>query len=491
VTRRASLATLGAGLGGHIDGDADVVVTSLEHDSRAVRRGSLFVALRGATHDGHAYVAQAVKAGASAVVVDSEIAAPGVPCLQLPDTRLALPALAARFYGQPGQQLHLIGVTGTNGKSSTVRMIESIWNHAGLRTGSIGTISARFGGSEQPSSLTTPEATDLQRTLREMCDAGAQAAVVEVSSHALTSGRVRGLRFAAAVFTNLTQDHLDHHGDMDAYAAAKGRLFGAEHLAGTAVLNARDPRSAEFARIARSAGRTVRRYGRGASADADVRTTAEHVALGGSDLTIATPHGSLSLHLPLPGEFQVENALAAAGAALAVELPLSAIRAGLEACPPVPGRLERVADCEPVVLVDYAHTPDAIDRVLGCVRPLVTGRLICVFGCGGDRDPTKRAPMARAACAHADHVIATSDNPRSEDPLAILRQIEQGLSGSYEIVPDRREAIARAVASAGRTDVIVVAGKGHEDYQIIGARRLPFDDRVEARAALRAAGALA
>jgi UDP-N-acetylmuramoyl-L-alanyl-D-glutamate--2,6-diaminopimelate ligase len=491
VTRSSSLAALGESLGGRIEGNPQVQVTSIAHDSRSVQPGALFVALRGAQHDGHDYIPQAIQAGAAAVAVNERSRPiPGVACLRLPDTRQALAALAARFYGEPARGMVLVGVTGTNGKSSTVRMVESILNQAGYRAGSTGTISSRFGGSERPASLTTPEATDLQRTLREMRDAGADAVVVEVSSHALTSGRVRGLRFAAAVFTNLTQDHLDHHGDMVSYAAAKGALFGPEYLGGTAVLNARDARSAEYARLARAGGWPVLRYGRGQESDAHVRTAAERIRLGGSELALETPRGPLELCLPLAGEFQVENALAAIGAALALEVPLSAIRAGLEGCPPVPGRLERVADCEPVVLVDYAHTPDAIDRVLACVRPLVPGRLICVFGCGGDRDPSKRAPMARAACQHADHVIATSDNPRSEDPLAILRAVEQGLRGRYEIVPDRREAIARAVALADAKDVVVIAGKGHEDYQIIGSRRLPFDDRVEARSALRAKGAL-
>jgi UDP-N-acetylmuramoyl-L-alanyl-D-glutamate--2,6-diaminopimelate ligase len=491
VTAGATLALLGEGLGGRIEGDAARAVTSIGHDSRAVQPGGLFVALRGARSDGHDFVAQAIQAGAAAVALDARSAlAPSVPCLRLPDTRRALAALAARFYGEPARELRLVGVTGTNGKSSTVRMVESILNRAGQRAGSMGTISVRYAGREQAAGLTTPEATDLQRVLREMRDAGVDHVALEVSSHALTSGRVGGLHFAAAVFTNLTQDHLDHHGDMESYAAAKRSLFGPEYLAGTAVLHARDPRSEEFARFAASAGRPVLRYGRGSASGAEVCTARETIELAGSELQIRTPVGSVDVRLPHAGEFQVENALAAAAAALALETPLCAIRAGLETCPPVPGRLERVADCEPVVLVDYAHTPDAIDRVLGSVRALARGRLICVFGCGGDRDRGKRAPMARAACSHADHVIATSDNPRSEDPLAILRDVERGLHGRYEIVPDRRQAIEHAVAMAGAEDVVVIAGKGHEDYQIVGSRRLPFDDRVEARCALRSRGAL-
>jgi UDP-N-acetylmuramoyl-L-alanyl-D-glutamate--2,6-diaminopimelate ligase len=375
-------------------------------------------------------------------------------------------------------------VTGTNGKTSTVRMLESVLRAAGWRAGSIGTISVRYPDAEEPASLTTPESIDLQRILARMRDEGARGVALEVSSHALSLGRVHGLAFQVAVFTNLTQDHLDHHGDMAAYAEAKALLFGPEHLAGTAVLNAADPSAARLAAVARAHGRRVLTYARGAQARADVCSVAERVELAGSQLEVELAGERHALHLPLAGDFQVENALAAIGAGHALGLDWSAIRAGLERCPPVPGRLERVAGSRPIVLVDYAHTPDALERVLSRVRSLARARLIAVFGCGGDRDRSKRAPMARAACAHADLVIATSDNPRSEDPDAILRDVAAGLSGAHEVIADRRRAIRRAIELAGPDDVVVIAGKGHEDYQIVGRTKHPFDDRVEARAAL-------
>jgi UDP-N-acetylmuramyl-tripeptide synthetase len=489
----ASVAELFAGLDARVDGPARNPISDVTYDSRAVRPGALFVALRGAKTDGHRFLAQAIDAGASALLVEEPPATfpAQVAVVRVADTRAALADVAARFFAHPARALTLVGVTGTNGKTSTVRMIESILLAAGQAAGSLSTVTVRFPGFEEKSSLTTPESLDLQRSLARMRDAGVVAAVVEVSSHSLALGRVRGLRFAAAVFTHLTQDHLDFHGDMESYGNAKGRLFGAEYLAGTAVLNAADPWSARFAEIARAAGRAVSSYARGANASADFRTVEERVALSGSRLRVRGPDGEIEFDLPLPGDFQIENALGALAAGRALGVAWDAIRRGLESCPPVPGRLERVGAARPVVLVDYAHTPDALDRMLARVRPLVAGRLIAVFGCGGDRDRTKRAPMARAACAHADHVIATSDNPRSEDPDAILREIAVGLSGSHEVLRDRRAAIERAIALAGPDDCVVIAGKGHEDYQIIGNQRLSFDDREEARRALRARGVAA
>jgi UDP-N-acetylmuramoyl-L-alanyl-D-glutamate--2,6-diaminopimelate ligase len=399
--------------------------------------------------------------------------------------------VAARFFGHPARNMTLIGVTGTNGKTSTVRMLESILLAAGRPAGSLGTISVRYPGFEEKSSLTTPESLDLQRWLARMRDAGVVAVALEVSSHSLALGRVRGLRFAAGVFTHLSQDHLDFHKDMESYGEAKSRLFSAEYLAGTAVLNAADAWTPRFAAVAREAGRSVLTYARGTAARADFRTVDERIELSRSHLRVRGPDTEVEIELPLAGDFQIDNALAALAAGRALGLEWDAIQRGLERCPAVPGRLERVGAGRPIVLVDYAHTADALDRVLGRVRPLVPGRLIAVFGCGGDRDRTKRAPMARAACAHADHVIATSDNPRSEDPDAILRDVAVGLSGSHEIVCDRREAIARAIARAGADDCVVIAGKGHEDYQIVGRERLAFDDREEARRALDARGVAA
>ncbi len=489
----ASVAELFEGLDARVDGPARNPVGDLTYDSRAVRPGALFAALRGAKTDGHRFLAQAIEQGASALLVEEPPAArpAQVAVVRVADTRAALADVAARFFGHPGRALTLVGVTGTNGKTSTVRMIESILTAAGRSTGSLSTVTARWPGHEEKSSLTTPESLDLQRSLARMRDAGVVAAVVEVSSHSLALGRVRGLRFAAGVFTHLSQDHLDFHADMESYGNAKGKLFGAEYLAGTAVLNAADPWSKRFAESARAAGRAVRTYARGADAQADFRTIAERVELSGSRLRVRGPDGETEVALPLPGDFQIENALAALAAGHALGVGWDALRRGLESCPPVPGRLERVGRERPIVLVDYAHTPDALDRVLARVRPLVPGRLIAVFGCGGDRDRTKRAPMARAACAHAQHVIATSDNPRTEDPDAILRDIAAGLSGSHEVVRDRRQAIERAIELAGPDDCVVIAGKGHEDYQIVGSERRAFDDREEARRALRARGVAA
>ena len=488
-----TLAELVVGLDAVVDGPAGTVVSDLTCDSRAVRPGALFVALRGAQTDGHRFLAQAIAAGASALLVEE----PPVPrpahvaVVRVPDTRSALADVAARFFAFPARGLTLIGVTGTNGKTSTVRMLESILLAAGKPAGSIGTISVRFPGFEEKSSLTTPESVDLQRWLARMRDAGVVAVALEVSSHSLALGRVRGLRFAAGVFTHLSQDHLDFHETMESYGHAKSLLFGAGYLAGTAVLNAADPWTARFAAVAHAAGRKVITYARGAEARADFRTVEEQVELARSRLRVRGPDAEVEIDLPLAGDFQIDNALAALAAGRALGLEWDAIRRGLERCPPVPGRLERVGESRPIVLVDYAHTPDALDRVLARVRPLVAGRLIAVFGCGGDRDRTKRAPMARAACANADHVIATSDNPRTEDPDAILLDVAVGLSGSHEVLRDRRQAIARAIALAGADDCVVIAGKGHEDYQIVGRERLAFDDREEARRALLARGVAA
>jgi UDP-N-acetylmuramoyl-L-alanyl-D-glutamate--2,6-diaminopimelate ligase len=488
-----TLAELVAGLDSIVEGPAQARIHDVTYDSRAVRPGALFVALRGARTDGHRFLAQAIESGASALLVEEPPASrpARVAVVRVPDTRSALADVASRFFAFPARGLTLVGVTGTNGKTSTVRMLESILLASGRSAGSLGTISVRYPGFEEKSALTTPESLDLQRWFARMRDAGVDAVALEVSSHSLALGRVRGLRFAAGVFTHLSQDHLDFHTDMESYGNAKSMLFGAEYLAGTAVLNASDPWTPRFASVARAAGRDVITYARGADARADFRTVEERVELSRSRLRVRGPDAEVEIDLRLPGDFQIDNALASLAAGRALGLAWDAIRRGLEQCPAVPGRLERVGESRPIVLVDYAHTPDALDQVLGRVRPLVAGRLIAVFGCGGDRDRTKRAPMARAACAHADHVIATSDNPRTEDPDAILRDVAVGLSGSHEVLRDRRQAIERAVAIAGPDDCIVIAGKGHEDYQIVGIERRAFDDRAEARRALLARGVAA
>ena len=487
----ATLAELVAGLDARVLGPAGVRVDDLTYDSRQVRPGALFAALRGAQTDGHRFVAEALAAGASALLVEEapELLPAAVGAAVVRDARAALADVAARFFGFPAESLILVGVTGTKGKTSTVRLCESVLRAGGKRAGSLGTISVRYPGFEEKSAMTTPESLDLQRWLARMRDAKVEAVAMEVSSHSLALGRVRGLRFAVAVFTQLAHDHLDFHGDLESYGRAKSLLFGPAHLAGTAVVNAADPWTPRLAELARAAGNPVVTYGRGASSSADYTTVAERIELAHSHLRVRGPDAELELDLPLPGDFQVDNALAALAVGRALGIPWEAVRSGLESCPPIPGRLEPVGDGAPVVLVDYAHTADSLERMLSRVRPLVRGRLIAVFGCGGDRDKTKRAPMARAACANADFVIATSDNPRSEDPEAILRDVAAGLSGAHEVISDRRAAIARAIARARPEDCVVIAGKGHEDYQIVGREKRHFDDREEAAQALRARAA--
>jgi UDP-N-acetylmuramoyl-L-alanyl-D-glutamate--2,6-diaminopimelate ligase len=486
----ATLGELVSGLGARVLGAPGARVDDVAYDSRKVRPGTLFAALRGAENDGHRFVGQALAAGASALLVEEPPAAapPSIGVAVVPDSRRALADVAARFFGQPARALSLVGVTGTKGKTSTVRLCESVLSAGGRRAGSLGTISVRWPGFEEKSALTTPESLDLQRWLARMREAKVDAVAMEVSSHSLVQGRVRGLRFAVAVFTQLAQDHLDFHGDLESYGRAKSLLFGADLLAGTAVLNAADAWTPRMAEVARAGGNRVVTYGRGADARADYVTTAERIELARSFLRVRGPDAELELTLPLPGDFQIDNALAALAAGRALGVSWDDVRRGLESCPPIPGRLERVGAALPIVLVDYAHTANSLERMLSRVRPLVRGKLLAVFGCGGDRDKTKRAPMARAACANADYVIATSDNPRTEDADAILRDVAVGLSGPHEIVSDRRAAIARAVALAGRDDCVVIAGKGHEDYQIVGREKRPFDDREEALRALRARG---
>jgi len=484
----ATLAELVAGLDARVLGPGSARVEDLAYDSRQVRPGALFAALRGAQTDGHRFVAEALAAGASALLAEEAPAnlPPAVGVALVRDARAALADVAARFFGFPAQSLILVGVTGTKGKTSTVRLCESVLRAGGKRAGSLGTISVRWPGFEEKSAMTTPESLDLQRWLARMRDARVEAVAMEVSSHSLALGRVRGLRFAVAVFTQLAHDHLDFHGDLESYGKAKSLLFAPGQLGGTAVLNAADPWTARLAALARSGGNAVVTFGRGASSGADYTTVEERIELARSHLRVRGPDAELELDLPLPGDFQVDNALAALSVGRALGIPWDAVRKGLESCPPIPGRLEPVGDGAPVVLVDYAHTADSLQRMLSRVRPLVRGKLIAVFGCGGDRDKTKRAPMARAACANADYVIATSDNPRSEDPEAILRDVAVGLSGAHEVIPDRRAAIARAIARAHPEDCVVIAGKGHEDYQIVGREKRHFDDREEALAALRA-----
>ena len=483
----------------------DPVIRGIAYDSRAVAPGDLFVALRGEVSDGHDYLAQARELGAVACLVEDAKPAPGDLALEgrsivvVPDCRRALGPIAVRFYGEPASELTLIGITGTNGKTSVCYLVESILTRSDWRVGLVGTVGIRYAGRQIRSENTTPESLDLQRTLRAMRTEGIEAVSMEVSSHGLELGRVAGCRFGVTAFTNLTQDHLDFHGSMDAYLQSKARLFST-HLApgGTAVINVDDPAGEKLCATALNAGARLVRTTREPEREAELRLLDADVRLAGSRVRIATPSGELEIDSPLVGDFNLENLLVACGIAEALGVAPEAIAAGVESCAQVPGRMEVVAaelPDAPTVIVDYAHTPDAVDKLLRAVRPLGRGRVITLFGCGGDRDRAKRPLMARAVARWSDHVVATSDNPRTEDPQAILEDIERGLGelekveagalasrgGCYAVVPDRREAIELAISIASPGDSVVLAGKGHEDYQIVGRDKLPFDDREEAR----------
>jgi UDP-N-acetylmuramoyl-L-alanyl-D-glutamate--2,6-diaminopimelate ligase len=480
-------------------------IRGLSIDSRQVTPGELFVALRGARRDGHDHLSQALRLGAAAVVV--EALPPGLdlggrPAVLVRDARRSLAPLAACFFGHPADELTLVGVTGTNGKTSTTYLVESMLQAAGRRVGLIGTVEVRYADERERAVNTTPESIDLQRLLRSMRNRGVEAVAMEVSSHALEIGRTDGCRFSVAAFTNLTQDHLDFHETMEAYRDAKTRLFREQiRPGGTAVVNVDDPSAPHFLEAARAAGARPLRVSRKAAADVDLHVESAHSDLSGTRARLRLPSGPLEIELPLLGDFNVENLLVASGAAAALGVGPGAIRLGAARCPQVPGRVERVDPGRPdlpTVLVDYAHTPDAVDKLLRTVRPLARGRLLTVFGCGGDRDRRKRGPMAEAVARWSDRAVATSDNPRTEDPARILDDVVAGLGAmhrvaaeqlsrcdaGYAVVIDRRAAIELAISIAEPRDTVVIAGKGHEDYQIVGDERLPFDDRVEARRAL-------
>jgi UDP-N-acetylmuramoyl-L-alanyl-D-glutamate--2,6-diaminopimelate ligase len=486
------------GTGATGDLGSDPAVARVTSDSRQVAAGSVFFALPGAKADGHAFAAEAARRGAVAVIAERKVDCAPALLLLAPSARRAMAVAAANLHGRPGDSLQLAGVTGTNGKTTVTYLVEACAQAAGVPIGVVGTITHRFAGTVRTASHTTPESTEIQALLAEMRDAGATAAVLEVSSHALAQERVAGMLFHVAGFTNVTRDHLDYHGDMESYYAAKRRLF-AEHLRpdGTAVVNAADPWGAKLADQL-GPGRRVWRYGN-RNGDA-LRAHGVKSGLDGIEARFETPAGDLAIRSPLVGAHNVENLLCAAGMALALGLPPDAVARGLSACPGAPGRLERIAARGVNLFVDYAHTDDALARVLEALRALSPRRIVCVFGCGGDRDHGKRPLMGVAAGRAADLVVVTSDNPRSEDPGAIIAEIVPGLgqAGSpaldragalrgdrgYVVEPDRRTAIRLAVEAARAGDAVLVAGKGHEDYQIVGTQRHHFDDREEAREAL-------
>lgn len=448
-----------------IDG---VDVRDLAYDSRRVQDGTLFFCVPGAVADGHDHAAAAVAAGACALIVERELPLP-VPQIVVDSCRAAMGPIADVFFGRPSERLLVLGVTGTNGKTTTAYLQHAILAAAGHTAGLLGTIERRIGGVAEPAQRTTSEAIDLQRDLRRMLDAGDTACAMEVSSHALDQQRVAGVRFAAAAFTNLTQDHLDYHADMEAYFAAKALLF--------------DGRCPTAANADDAYGRRLPadlRFGL-ATPGAEVRAEDVRYGAHGTAFRLRTPWGDAEVATRLVGRFNVENALAAVSSAGLAGVPLAAIVTGLEGVAGVPGRLEVVSGDRPfAVIVDYAHTADALENVLRALRPLATGRLIVVFGCGGDRDRGKRPTMARVACALADEVIITTDNPRSEDPLAIITEVAAGADGRHAVEPDRRRAIERAIAAAAPGDVVLIAGKGHEQGQDVAGSVTPFDDRVVA-----------
>jgi UDP-N-acetylmuramoyl-L-alanyl-D-glutamate--2,6-diaminopimelate ligase len=498
------LRTLLDGLSGcQVTGDLDAPVTGVAYHSRDVVPGGLFVALKGCRTDGHLYLEASLNQGARVVVTEEELAAPkGVTVVRVPHARLALAHLSAAFYDHPSRELTLVGITGTNGKTSTTYLLEAILNAAGCRVGVVGTVNYRVGASTWPAPVTTPESLDLQRLLREMRHQDVSHVFLEVSSHALDLRRVDCAAFDAGVFTNLSQDHLDYHRDLDDYFTTKSRLFleilangGSSH--GLAVLNLDDPRGHELKGTVRVPQLTY-----GCHPESQVRPLSHHFRQDGLEAVLTTPRGEVEIISSLVGPFNLANILAAAATALGLGIALDTIAQGIAALDGVPGRLERFGPpAGPGVFVDYAHTPAAITQALGALQTLDFSRIITVFGCGGDRDRTKRPLMAQAAAAGSQLVIVTSDNPRTEDPLVIIREIEPGLRESglpklsaaaagqsesgYLVVPDRREAIRLAVSLARPGEAVLVAGKGHENYQIWGAERRHFDDREEVAQALK------
>ena len=443
---------------------ADVEIRELAYDARAAGPGSLFFCVRGSRADGHDFAAEAVANGAVALVVERPLEL-DVPQVVVPDARRAMAPVADELFGHPTQELEIAAVTGTNGKTTTAFLLYAILAAAGRRPGLLGTIECRVGGERRPAIRTTPEAIDLQRTFREMLDAADRSCAMEATSHGSELGRLDRVRFSALVFTNLSQDHLDFHGTMERYFEAKRRLF----------LDGRPPAAINVGND----------WGRKLAAERP-----DALTFGFVDEAEVRPDALDGVDFKLRGRFNAENALGAVAASRLLGIENEAIVQGLEAVRGVPGRFESVAEGQPFdVIVDYSHKPEALESVLRTARELTTRRVICVFGCGGDRDRGKRPIMGRIASELADVAILTSDNPRSEDPLAIIDEVLAGITGDIEVEPDRAAAIERAISLAGEGDVVLIAGKGHEQGQEFADRTIPFDDRDVARDALRRLGA--
>jgi UDP-N-acetylmuramoyl-L-alanyl-D-glutamate--2,6-diaminopimelate ligase/murE/murF fusion protein len=473
-----------------VHGRLDRQITTITYDSRQVVPGALFIALAGSKVDGHSFVSHACRQGAVAVLVEQAVVADGdVTVIRVPDTRAAMQLVTPYFFDHPSRKLRLIGVTGTNGKTTTTHLIRAVLQQAGFKVGLIGTIHTLIGEQVLPVRNTTPDVVELQALLADMVAARMDYVVMEVSSHALALGRVGGCEFDIAVFTNMTRDHLDFHVTFENYRDAKAELFrlltAADNVkAGkAAVVNVDDPAAAFMLMNA-----ACRHLTYGVEQPADLQAVDIAVAATGAAFTVVGPFGSLPLSLRITGVFNVYNVLAAAGAVLAEGVAPAVIKQALEEFRSVPGRFELVDAGQPfTVIVDYAHTPDGLENILQTARQFARQRIIVVFGCGGDRDRTKRPIMGRLAIEYGDVVIATSDNPRSEEPESILREIEVGLrqeqtaAKGYEIIPDRRQAIGRALHIAAPGDVVIIAGKGHETYQVLKDRTIAFDDRQVVR----------
>jgi UDP-N-acetylmuramoyl-L-alanyl-D-glutamate--2,6-diaminopimelate ligase len=458
-----------------------------------VATGSLFVAVKGERVDGHRYVAQAIHSGAAAIVGQESVERESLPFIKVADSRKALGLIGSRFHGDPSARLNMIGVTGTNGKTTTTYLCKALLEGMGHRVGLIGTVAYQIGSETIPASHTTPGALELQGLLAKMTDTHMDSVVMEVSSHALAMDRTAGCEYDVAVFTNLTQDHLDYHRTMEEYFQAKLRLFtqlGQGKKTGQrAVVNMDDPRGP----YVRAACR-VPVWGFGMKGRADLQAENVRLSMNGSTFSAATPAGVFTVESPLVGEHNVYNLLGAIGVALHAGATCDQVREAVASLGNVPGRFERVsAGQDFMVVVDYAHTEDALVRLLTAAQALKTHRIITVFGCGGDRDRGKRPRMGRAAVEYSDVVVLTSDNPRTEDPMAILREVEVGVREAlqarshveYHLIADRREAIGAAVRLAQTGDIVLIAGKGHEDYQILGTKKVHFDDREVAREAIQ------
>jgi UDP-N-acetylmuramoyl-L-alanyl-D-glutamate--2,6-diaminopimelate ligase/murE/murF fusion protein len=482
---------------------ADCEIGSIHYRAQEVQPGGLFVAIPGRAADGHDFIGQALEKGADAVITQKKVDHNAL-IIQVPDSRRALADLSARFYGDPSQRLEVIGITGTNGKTTCAYLIESILEKAGCRVGVIGTINYRFAGKAYDNPITTPESLDLQRILAQMLEAGITHVVMEASSHAIDLYRIRNCWMDVALFTNLTQDHLDFHGDMQSYWSSKKRLFteylstGPKKDRARAVINCSNASGRELAAMLDLPVIRV-----GLTDDCTISAAKTRCDLKGISGMLCGPSGDTDFTSPLVGAHNLENIICAAGAAAAFDLAPDTVKAGVEAVHSIPGRLERIEnDIMRFVYVDYAHTPDALENVICALQAIASKRIICIFGCGGDRDTEKRPLMGEIAGHRCDLAVVTSDNPRSEDPMAIIAQILAGVQKAgghfyspaditagfarkgYVAEPDRRKAIQLGVALSQPGDTVLIAGKGHETYQILGKTTIAFDDREEARTAL-------